>query len=164
MCIAADANTETNVLDRRRWGVTVIGPMKIGVYLCAGATSDNKAAMVLALSCAREPRLPRLSASLFNQRVFTLPQAWMSLRSPLTMGIRSETHHASHTPQTPSPTLPEAWKSVWECMWAQVGECVCVYVFVSLLRHLSRIDMGLMKPNDDSGGAVMTDLRPEVTR
>lgn len=75
MSFAADANTETNVLDRRRWGVTVIGPMKIGVYLCAGATSDNKAVMVLALSCAREPRLPCLSSSPFNQRVFTLPQA-----------------------------------------------------------------------------------------
>lgn len=52
MCIATDANTETNVLDNRRWGVTVIGPMKIAVYLCTEATSDNKAVMELALSCA----------------------------------------------------------------------------------------------------------------
>ncbi len=75
MCIATDANTETNVLDNRRWGVTVIRPMKMAVYLCTEATSDNKAVMELALSCAREPRLPRLSSSPFNQSVFTLPQA-----------------------------------------------------------------------------------------
>lgn len=140
MRIATDANTETNVLDHRRWGVTVIGPMKMAVYLCTGATSDNKAVMVLALLCAREPRLPRLSSSPFNHSVFTLPQAWMSLHSPLTMGIRSETHHASHTPQPPSPTLPEAWKSVWECVWVLVGECVSVCVcvcfsFKTLISH-----------------------------
>jgi len=52
----------------------------------------------------------------------------------------------THTPQPPSPTLPEAWKSVWECVWMLVGECVSVCVFVSLLRLLSRIDRGLLKP------------------
>lgn len=143
MRIATDANTETNVLDNRRWGVTVIGPMKMAVYLCIEATSDNKAVMELALSCAREPHLPRLSSSPFNQSVFTLPQAWMSLCSPLTMGIRSETHHASLTHTHPATTIPHTAWGVEECVGMYtsasggVSACVCVCVCFSLKTLIS---------------------------
>lgn len=49
------------------------------------------------------------------------------------------------------------------CMSASGGVCMYVCVFVSLLRLLSRIDRGLLKPNDGSGEEIMADLRAGVT-
>lgn len=81
-------------------------------------------------------------------------------------------HHGNQIRDSPrlthtTTTIPHTARGVEECvgmcMSASGGVCICVCVFVSLLRLLSHIDRGLLKPNDGSGGEVMADLRAGVT-
>ncbi len=57
----------------------------------------------------------------------------MGLRSPLTMGIRSETHHALHTHTHTATTIPLTAWGVEECVGmytsASGGVRVCLFLF-----------------------------------
>lgn len=105
-------------------GVTVIKPVRIPCLLMRPSHQwkqrSDSAGVVMQGSPALPPGRPRHHSI----SVCLLAQAWMSLRSPLSMGIRSEPCH-THTPLT----LPHLARGLYYCvgmLWVVQPVCGCV--------------------------------------